>query len=253
MFNVHSPACTAAAATFLFASTAFATPQAPRVTTLVGLVTAQGDQLCDGSGRDKWVNRHHQAGFVRLVEPAIKLARFENMPTILTGRIVPDWRPPKVKQTGDCGPPMQMRADWQAGMSGTRVRRSPRPGFAAFKASAARKWSAIGARLVGGTVVIKLRNDLGVDLKQLTLQLHYEGCYGKPGSMVRSQTRALVRRGATIEVAFPTLARQKIRGDNRAHTAAALTLTSANKALAFDFNWSLWRAGVRVACPKRER
>ena len=231
-------------------------PQGPDVgpTTLVGLLTAQGDRTCDG-GKVTWINPHHQAGFVRLVAPTVKLQRFENLPVILTGRVLTGWRPPPFKSGDfkgdqDCGPPVQMRADWEHGKSGTRIRRGPGPGFAAFKVTGAKPWSGLTARRVGETIEVSLSNDLGVDLKHLTLRLHYEGCYGKPGTMVRSQTRPMMRPGDAAKFIFPVHSWRKARADRSAHRAVALTLDAQSPAAAFDLNWPLSRTGIRVDCPR---
>lgn len=226
-------------------------PQGPGLgpTTLVGLLTAQGDRICAG-GQVKWVNDHHQAGFVRLVAPKVELSRLENLPVILTGRVLHGWRPPAVKRGGDCGPPVQMRADWEQGKNGMRIRRGPGPGFVAFKVTSARPWSGLTARRVGENIEVNLKNDLGLDLQHMTLRLHYEGCYGKPGTMVRAQTRPMMRPGDATRFVFPAVSWRKIRGGKRAHTAAALTLDAQSPAAAFDLNWPMGRMGVRVQCPR---
>ena len=217
---------------------------------LVGLLSQQGDQLCDGTPKGQWINLRHEVGYVRVMPGKTKLERFDNLPVIVKGRPVPGYRAPAVVHKGQCPPPMQMRADWTQGLKGMRIKRGPGTGFAAFELATIKPWSGIAIKRQGDEVVLTLRNDLGVDIRHLTMRLHYEGCYGKPGTMVRSETRPILRHGDSTTARFPAIAWRKIRKSKRAHAAAALTLHAQSPGIAFDFNWSLFKAGARVSCPK---
>ena len=220
-------------------------------TVLVGLLSRQGDLLCDGTPTGKWVNQHHEVGYVGLVAGKQKLDRFESLPVIVTGRPLSNFRRPEVHHKGACPPPMQMRSDWIQGMSGMRIKRSPGPGFPGFKVKSIRPWTGLSITRKGEQLVVRLRNEVGVDLRHLGLRVHYEGCYGKPGTMVRSEVRPVVRAGKQIEVTFPTVTWRSIRGARRAHAAFALTLSGQSPGVAMDFNWSLRKAGAGVSCPKQ--
>jgi len=220
-------------------------------TILVGMLSLQGDRQCDGTPTGKWINQHHEVGYVHLIPGKHKLGRFENLPVILTGRPVESFRKPVVRHMGACPPLMQMRSDWTLGMQGMRVQRSPGPGFPAFKVQSIRPWTGASITRKGDKIIVRLRNELGVDLRHLTLRLHYEGCYGKPGTTARSESRPVVRQGKEVTATFATLAHKTRGGSKRTFSASSLTLSGQTAGVSLDFNWSLRLAGAGVACPTR--
>ncbi len=219
-------------------------------TILVGLLSRQGDRLCDGSPNGKWVNHRHEVGYVHLLAGKLKLERFENLPVIVKGRVVSSYRRPVLSHTGASPPPMQMRADWTQGMTGMRIQRSPGPGFAAFKVQSIKPWTGVSITRKADKVLVSLRNELGLDLHHLTLRLHYEGCYGKPGTTARSESRPVLRVGQMFKATFPILSYRALHGGKRAHRASAITLSGQTPGVALDFNWSLYKAGAGVQCPR---
>lgn len=223
---------------------------APRPERLIGVLTPQAYRRCDGTVASQWVHPHHEIGFVALVHKLKGLARYENLPVIALGAPADNWKRPDAGHTGPCID-AQMREDWVEGVHGTRVRRTGGVGFEAFDVRSVQPWSGLKLTRVGDAVEVTVRNDLDFDLRHLQVRLHYEGCYGKPGSTVRSDSRPTLRRKATTSLRFPAVVWAPGRDGQRAHAAAAVEISSQNPAVAWDLVWTMRQGGLSVSCPQR--
>ena len=219
-------------------------------TTIVGVLTLQHAEQYDGTWESEWVDPHHEVGFTRLIPAAgIDLAPWEGKLVVVRGRAAPLPKIP-VASTGEC-PARQARSDWIFGKNGVRLRRDwPQAHPAAMTVAAVTAFDGLTVRRDGDSLHLGFTNTLpGVPLDSVELVVHYEGCYGKPDSAQQVEMRPSLRRGATARFAFPAVAWRTVGDRMRAHVATSLSVDAANPAVRFDFDWSVWRAGVRLDCP----
>ena len=224
---------------------------------LVGVLSEQGHLDCKGGespadeAREVWRDLYPEVGFVRLVPPA----GFD-MDGLRGALVVARGTPaagPAPARPMSCWM-MQARSDWLYGKSGIRVRRTSPP-HVAFEARAVEPLKTLltaerrtGAESpFGDTLRITLANPFDRPLKGLTLTLHHEGCYGKPGTTARAATRAALAPGASWTVELPAFMNRK-QGRGQWHAAAAITLEAAGERIAFDLDVGPGQLGVDVAC-----
>ena len=228
----------------------------PERALLIGVLTEQGDMQCNERGAVSWVNKHLEVGFTPLVIGPDK-ALMETLRTQLGALVavegvpITDYARPPVTHQGPCMVP-QMRSDWRQGMHGMRVQRYPNP-FPALKTHAVKAFDALKVARQGDELHITLRNVLDRPLEALHLSLHYEGCYGKPGSNLRQKTIPRIEPGAEISVSWPAIiSSDSARGSHR-YAANSITLRSSNPTVFFDLNRHLSAVlgkDKRVECPR---
>lgn len=223
-----------------------------RETTLVGVLTKQAFKQCLAKWKQRWVDPHYQVGFVR-IEPAkgLKLAPLVQQIVQVRGhsKFIPA---KKVKNEGTCMA-MQMRSDWVEGPSGMRIRRSSKVGFGGFHARLLRPIKPLSARRRGDRLQVRFKNTLKVPLGKTTLRLHYEGCYGKPGSMHEDRSFKRIKAGQTVTAHFPAVGRRAGRGPGRSvyRASSVQVLSDTDKSVvAFDLDWRLRGKDLKLGCPR---
>lgn len=224
-----------------------------RETTLVGVLTKQATKQCLAKWKHRWVDPHYQVGFVR-IEPAqgLQLAPLVGQLVQVRGhaKVI---RSAKVSHEGPCLA-MQMRSDWVEGPSGMRIRRGSRVGFGGFHARTVRAIKPLSARRRGDQLLVSFKNTLKVSLGPTTLRLHYEGCYGKPGSMHEDRRFKRIKAGQTVTARFPAIGMRAGRGPGRTvHRATSVqVLDDADKdRVVFDLDWVLRGKGLKLGCPRQ--
>jgi hypothetical protein len=113
-------------------------------------------------------------------------------------------------------PIMQMRSDWRHTPAGMRMDRGEHPNIEEFVVASV---EALPLALVreGDELVVRFTNPLPFALAELTLIGHYEGCYGKPGTMQVSGTPTPLAAGASLVERLPTIAEDLAQGPAPAH------------------------------------
>ena len=168
-------------------------------------------------------------------------------------------RPPLEIEPQPCGM-MQMRSDWVTTPRGIRVvrssDRSTLPDY--FDTSSIRRLDELELRLEGDEVLVEFVNPLPVTLDRVGFVMHYEGCYGKPGTASREAPKVTLESGASTSHRFPLIVEKSHSGPRkggrnaRIHRAASLVLTlgGADGAIVHtDFALSLNDVGIAFDCP----
>lgn len=230
---------------------------------LVGRISRQHVQVCLGGQREKWVYPHFQAGFVRLVPAGdLELAPLAGRAAVLRGRVDADRRFPHPGHQGHC-PGRQARSDWVFSKRGVRLKRDLAAGVErppSFTATAAEPFAGLSAERRGEMIRVRFRNRLPLALSDLTLVMHYEGCYGKPMSPSRRRALGALARGETASARFPARWRHDTtrgglpKANRGLHRAHSVQLVSQDPAVLFDLDLPLNELLDRAPrCPARSK
>lgn len=221
---------------------------------LVGVLTIQHIEQCNGGWDSEWVDPHHEVGFVRLIPgKGIDLKAWEGKLVMVRGRSAP-LPVVEVKNTGEC-PARQARNDWVFAKNGVRLQRSwPRSPPAAFAVAEVKAFDGLTVRREGETLHLRFTNPFpGVTLDSVELQVHYEGCYGKPNTRTRHAKLGMIAPGAHVDVELPVLSidedGHRGRTVHRAWSVQATTLSEGYH-FALDAPMRLFESGA-VDCPDR--
>ncbi len=234
---------------------------------LVGLLTRQYRGRCGADGQHKWDDEHWEVGFVRLEVPAtVDLSPLEGKAVVVTGKGKELPPPPAVEHVHEAPslnplpdgpgiecPQYQMRSDWVIGKNGFRIMRQRSAGLPMmFKVTSAKLFSGVELEVHGDSLAVTVTNVLGVAAEDVKVVLHYEGCYGKPGSDSRSQAAALLPAGGRIEATFPTIVSEdQGQWGIRIHRAYSLQILGAKGPVLFDCDLPLGLfEATGVDCPK---
>ncbi|MBW2701460.1 MAG: hypothetical protein JRF33_11645 [Deltaproteobacteria bacterium] len=250
----------------IFSATAWAAGPPPRSTSevryLLGRVSEQYVQVCLGDQNEEWVDPHFEAGFVRLIPGAgVNLATLAGKLALLEGRVDPNRHFPHPGHKGDC-PGRQARMDWIFAKRGVRLLRSLAQGVIrpeSFNIAKAKSFTGLSVTRKGDRLKVRFTNTLPLALSDVELLMHYEGCYGKPGTMVQSKSFANLLTGKTVGAEFPVhLRRESGKNprpghDRSRHVAYSLQILSKDKVALFDLDIPLRQLlGQRPACPDRQ-
>ncbi len=221
---------------------------------IVGVLTLQHAEQCNGTWDSEWVDPHHEVGFTRLIgKKGLDLTAWEGKLVMVRGRPAP--RPVvTVKSTGEC-PGRQARSDWIFAKNGVRLRRDWPKGYpAGFEAHEVKAFDGLTARRDGDSLHVRFTNTFpAVTLDSVELVLHYEGCYGKPNTRTHHAKLGMIKPGAYVDVELPTLSIDPDMGRGRTvHHAWTLQATCLSEGIHFvvDAPLSLFEAGA-VDCPER--
>jgi hypothetical protein len=225
---------------------------------LVGLLSEQAQKQCTrDSPEPRWVNPWFEIGFTR-VAPAegVELAAWKGKLVVVEGRREELPPLPKVEHAGPCAV-MQMRSDYVEGPGGMRLHApsflgepTGRPG--GFRVTAVRAFEGLAARIDDDELVVTVTNPFDAPLAPLTVAVHYEGCYGKPGSTERRQEVPALAPGQSVTLRFPVIAEQAERPAGRhVHTAYSVELRAPAGPARFDLDVPVRQlAGAAVRCPR---
>jgi hypothetical protein len=185
-----------------------------------------------------------------------------DLPVLARGRAsaAPD-RPPLGVEPKPC-PVMQMRSDWVTTPGGIRVQHT-HPPIPHFQATSVRRLDELTVTREGEEIVVSFMNPLPFALAQVQLELHYEGCYGKPGSTADVSEAITLEPGQTLTERFGVFAEQAHAGPRKGgpsahqHLANALVLrlgeqdVPGDAAVHADLSVELGDLGLELACPDK--
>jgi hypothetical protein len=216
-------------------------------TWLLGVMGQRGAASCPSGMSRTWLNVVPTIGSVRALGVADDAAEaLMGEPVIAFGRPRPLGTAMPEVEVHPC-PPMQMREDWVETPQGIRIRREPQPDFDAFAVSTVRRIEEITATLEGDRVIVELGNPLPVRMEHIRLTLHYEGCFGKPGSHASTPKVAAVDPGASRRTAWPAF----YEDGGRSYAARSVQLSAQAAGAVFDLDIPLRVIGAVVDCPDR--
>lgn len=230
---------------------------APEAAMLVGVVHAAGTRVCREGQPEAWLDPHMEIGFTRLVSGAPIAAG--SLPTIAHGQVLASAPAAPVAAPADAVPcpQAQMRSDWVESPDGFRVRRGDGPGIAAFEVARTEPFEGLRVALAGDELELRLVNTLPRALAgPVTVSVHYEGCYGKPGTTTRTLVaEAGLEPGAELSGRLPSHAREeRVRGrghdETAIHAADSVSIEARGDDIHFDFDVQLDALGAAVTCPR---
>jgi hypothetical protein len=222
------------------ASTPIETQPTPVSTTdgpeyFFAVASQTGVEHCpDGIGRE-WLDVQPLLGWTPTSGDASSdLDGLMDQPVLARGSAGPaPERPPPSIEPVPCTIPMQMRSDWVNTPRGIRARRTSRTSAGHFHLTSVRRLDELKLEAVGEHVVASFENPLPFALTGVQLRMHYEGCYGKPGTRRLESETATLQPGEVLKHEFPRYAEQDQpgfrKGDRqvRQHHVAALELAIA--------------------------
>ncbi|NVB41116.1 hypothetical protein G6O69_24970 [Pseudenhygromyxa sp. WMMC2535] len=224
--------------------------------------------VCIEGSEDRWTALRPTLGWTPTDElEGDPLAALLDRPVLARGSadaLVPQELPPADGPERICQN-MQMRSDWVAGPRGFLVDHGTRLDLEHFSVASVRPLDELSIRREGQELVVEFENPLPFALEDLGMRVHYEGCYGKPGSTsLDTEVLARLEPGARVERRFPVLAEQDHPGPRKAgpsarqHLASALVIavggaeTPAGAQLHVDLDLPLRSVdGLALACPER--
>lgn len=225
----------------------------------IGFVSQTGIEHCGEEFEPEWLAVRSTLGFIPT--SGASLDAWMAKPVLATGQAIAD---PKLYleldvEPKDC-PMAQMRGDWVGSPRGTRIDRRNHPAIEHFFVSSAEPLTSLKVTREGDELVVEIANPLPFALAELGMVVHYEGCYGKPGSTLESsETKPLAVGEARIE-RFPIIAEQtpppgERKGGPmpRVHLAHSLELSAKPVAdaptLHVDFDMPFGAVGIDLDCP----
>jgi hypothetical protein len=192
-----------------------------------------------------------EVGFTRLLAPPGGASKFLKLPVVVEGLPDPTFRAPSPIHRTAC-PIAQMRSDWVESKHGFRVRHAATRSFRAFRALRVRPFDGLLVSRSGESIEVRLTNTFAFALRDVSVLVHYEGCYGKPGSTERRSAIATLAAGQTHAELFPTLDAAATNTPSRQwHRVSSVQVTVGEGQAIFDLDWSLDDAGVQVRCPDK--
>lgn len=246
------------------------TVEAPADVQLVGLLTKQYRGRCGADGQHKWDDEHWEVGFVRLdVLKGLDLSALEGKPVVVTGKVktaqpipAPEYvhaameLNPKPEGPGIECPMYQMRADWVIGKNGMRIMRSRGAGLPALLAvTKASLFDGLDLEVRGDKLTVTFTSTSRSPLKGVEIRLHYEGCYGKPGTDTRTEKLGDLAAGAHRTVTFPTIVDedQGKQWGIRHHRAYSIQVLAGPGTTLFDCDLSMGTFDATgIECPEEK-
>lgn len=222
----------------------------------IGVASQTGIQHCP-NGKQEWLDLSPAIGFVGVGGPGSEnIEKLLDHPVLARGNAGP--RPPSRPLATPPAPcvPMQMRSDWVLTPRGIVVDNGSGAAIEYFHTTSVRALDELTVRREGNEIIVDLRNPLPFAIEEVGVAVHYEGCYGKPGSRTIRHSPAPLALGETQTDRFPIFAEQDDDGANagsrREHAAHSIELTgklSAETTVHLDLDVKLAAMGVAVECP----
>jgi hypothetical protein len=209
-------------------------PEAEGDEYFLAVLGQSGVEHCPGGGERTWLNVQPTLGFVAAggaaTDATEKIDALLDQPVLARGTsMAAPQRAPSPIEVRPC-PPMQMRSDWVNTPRGIRVQRGPTPSIEHFHVTSIRRLDELAVTREGEELVVTLGNPLPFALVDVRLVMHYEGCYGKPGSTSIAGEPIELAPGAKVTQRFAMIADHEPTGPRkgspnaREHRAADLVV-----------------------------
>jgi hypothetical protein len=213
----------------------------------IGLLGQRGEPDCP-KGEQTWIDVEPTIGWTPTQPLGPEEAALLDLPVVAHG-LVGEPPVPRVAETvtAPCPPP-QARSDWELTPRGLRIRRAgggPRAPF--FVRDSLRPLAELSLKADGDTLVVDFRNPVPVEITDVALRVHYEGCHGKPGTMMREHAVGSLAVGAGTQASFASIE----NGDRGPHRAYSVQVIAKGERVTFDLDVPVGKLGVPVECPDR--
>ncbi len=226
----------------------------------LGFVSQTGVEHCASEFEPTWLAVQSTLGFISTSGQS--LDAWMAKPVLATGQAIPA---PKLELAPETTPKpcpiMQMRSDWVNTPQGLRIDHQGHPAIEHFFVSSAEPLTQLVVTREGDELVVEFTNPLPFELAEFAMTIHYEGCYGKPGSTQQSRAAKPLAVGERRTERFPMLAEQtsaeigERKGGPAAHVHLAKSLELSAKpgpgapTLHVDLDAPFAAFGVSLECP----
>ncbi len=220
---------------------------------LVGVLDENGVAECPDGGDRKWAQIEPVIGWTKVTIAEAPPRKLFGTAVVARGGILDAARQRSGSAVSPECPQMQMRSDWMETPSGIRLEREPSTAGPHVRVDNLRPLSELSATEVDGKLAVELRNPVPVELADVTLVVHYEGCHGKPGATQRSQVHGALPVGAGMRASFPAIVEAE-RAPSRLepHRAMSLQILAKSDRAFFDLDVRVSSLGATVECPSRD-
>jgi hypothetical protein len=231
------------------------TPPASATRFLIGVLGERGRMTCANRNTREWIDVTPAIGSVTVSGvPGSQLDPLMGSAVIADGTVThPPPQPASAEAVQPC-PPAQMRSDWIETPRGIVVRRGDPPAISHFAVHALRRLTELSATVEGDDVVVSLTNPLPNPLTDLRIVVHYEGCFGKPGTTSESVAQpdldpkktatARVRALRAVDDADPPP-----RAKGRSYAAHSVQILANSPSATLDLDVRLAKIGAPIDCP----
>jgi hypothetical protein len=225
----------------------------------LGVVSQTGVEHCPQEfDNPEWLDVRSTLGFIPT--SGTSLDAWMGKLVLAKGQAIPA-PAPRLKVKPRACPEEQMRGDFVDTPQGIRIDRQNHPAIGHFFVTSAEPLSSLKVTLEGEELVVEFGNPLPFALAEFGATVHYEGCYGKPGSMHRSsETKPLavgetrIERFATVAEEEPPPGERKGGPSARVHLAHSIELVAEPAAgsptLHVDLDVPLRVLGFSLDCPR---
>ncbi len=235
---------------------------------LVGVVHRDGQKACPENAHGiEFHALHWEVGFTPLVLEADLEARVEQLHgkvAVVRGSVSntgPETEPiPEGYSPANCPIP-QMRGDMIESPDGMRFDRGRSLGLAGFNVGSIEAFTGLTVEPDGEDVNVRLENTFDRDLTgKVEIVLHYMGCFGKPGSKVKSLVAdAGLPMGEVLEGKVPAIlpgdpdAPPRKGGNANEYALFMVEVVGGGEGLYLDFDAKLRELGAApIECPDRK-
>lgn len=236
--------------------------EAPKPTKVVGFLVQQYEEKCDDKFNQEWVNPHFEIGLVKVEEvEGVELDAFVGKPVVATGRVGDKAGAARPEMGGYSCVPQQARSDWLFNKGGIRLIRALQPKSAwvsHFTVEKIERLHGLTVELDGDEIQVVFENNLGAELPDLLITMHYEGCYGKPGAPNVKRSFFSLKSGKKATARFPV---HHVVGDDAdgtrrgrtMHVAHSVQVAAGSPTVLLDLDVPVWHFGkkLNLTCPER--
>ena len=218
--------------------------------TLVGVLSEDGIEACQ-DGEQRWVNVHPTVGWSGAYGMPMR-TDLKGKLVQVTAEVIPPPKSGPVQNDFTC-PPMQARNDWIRAKDGIRYKRDLTAPRYDLKIKHIKPFTGLKARfdVMTDTVTVTVDNPLPQAMVDVSLVLHYEGCYGKPGTM--KLTRPLGRIEPGKQVVVETLPARRLRETTKGNEHALAYIQVVTPAApVIDIDVKPAAVGALITCGDRK-
>jgi len=227
----------------------------------LGFVSQTGIEHCPSDHDEQWLALRSTLGFIPT--SGASLEPWMGKPVLARGQAIPAPAIELDVEPRPC-PMMQMRSDWVNTPQGIRVDHGGHPAIDHFFVSSAEPLTSLTLRLEGEELVVEFSNPLPFALAELGMVVHYEGCYGKPGSTQIQRGAQPLAVGETRTERFPIVVEEppppgarKGGPSARVHLASTIVLEAASApdtaTLHVDLDAPVSAFGLALECPDKAK
>ncbi|MFV8755800.1 hypothetical protein ACNOYE_35055 [Nannocystaceae bacterium ST9] len=227
----------------------------------LGFVSKTGVEHCPTESDEQWLAIQSTLGFI--ATSGASLEGWMGKPVLARGRASAGPKLELPTQPKPC-PMMQMRSDWVNTPVGIRLDRGNHPAIEHFTVASVEPLAGLRVTREGEELIVEFENPLPFALAEFGMTLHYEGCYGKPGSTQQSREakplavgERRVERFAIVDEKLPPPGERKGGRPARFHLARSLELAATpvegSPPLYVDLDAPLASLGLALECPERAK